>query len=486
MTMKGFSRNFKPLEILTEEQVEAIHRGMLNVLEKTGIRVEHKRALKLFEQNGCPVDYDEMRVRLPPSLVEECLRKAPSSFYIKAREPENGWQIGGNNLYLEPFPGMRTVDLDTWKDRPATQKERDEGLVVIDALDSVHGIGPYTPYFDVEGIPPAMAIPEGIAAAFRKSTKALIGQGHQLDSEIFTMEMAKAVGAEYAMNFNMAPPLTARSDIVEAMFRTVEGGFPVWLTGGVTMGATSPATIAGAEIVNNAQAVFSVVLAQLIRPGTGAVFSHSLSFAQDMRGGVPAYGGIEGVLHLVGANQIWRKYGIPKSAGVPGISSSKAMDFQCGYEKAIGALAAALSGSNVIMLHGGVYGELSWHPVQAILDDDIAGMIGRFIEGIEVDDDTLAIDLINAVGPIPGMYLDKAHTREWWKKEQFIPKAADRLSYPEWFGGGKKIALDYAKDRMEEILATHKPKPLTASQENEIERILEEARAYYKKKGMLE
>ena len=83
------------------------------------------------------------------------------------------------------------------------------------------------------------------------------------------------------------------------------------------------------------------------------------------------------------------------------------------------------------------------------------------------------------------MYLDKAHTRQWWQKEQFIPKAADRLTYPEWMECGKKSALDYAKDRVEEILATHKPKPLTASQDEEIDRILAEARAYYKKRGMI-
>lgn len=485
MTSKGFTRNFRPLEILTEDEVEAIHRGTLNVLEKTGIRVEHKGALKLFKQNGCKVDYNEMRVRIPSGLVEECLRKAPSSYYFKARDPERDVQIGGNTFYFEPFPGMRTVDLDTWKPRPATEKERDDACVILDALDSVQCISPYTPYFEVEGVSPVMAIPEGVAAMLRNSTKPQISTGHSRDSEIFTIEMAKAVGTEIGMNFNMAPPLTAHGDIVEAMFRAIQAGFPVWLTGGVAMGATGPATMAGATIVNNAQNISGVVLSQLIKPGTRVMSSHSLSFAQDMRSGALAFGGVEGMLHVTAFNQIWRKYEIPRNAGIPGISSSKTMDFQSGYEKAMGALVAALSGSSIIMLHGGVYGELSWHPVQAILDDDIAGMICRFIEGVEVNDETLAVDLINSVGPIPGMYLDKKHTRDWWKKEQFLPKVADRLSYPDWLKKGKKSAQDYAKDRMADILATHKPKPLNASQEEEIERILGEARQYYQKKGMM-
>jgi trimethylamine--corrinoid protein Co-methyltransferase len=119
------------------------------------------------------------------------------------------------------------------------------------------------------------------------------------------------------------------------------------------------------------------------------------------------------------------------------------------------------------------------------LDDDVAGMIGRFIEGVDVNDDTLAVDLIEEVGPIPGFYLNKEHTRKWWKKEQFLPKAADRLTYPEWMKTGQKSCIDYAKKRMEEILATHKPDALTAEQDKEIEDILDEARILYKQKGLI-
>ena len=103
MPARGFPRNFKPLEILTEEQVEAIHRGSLEILEHTGIRVEHERALKLLEKNGCPVDYEERRVRFPPGLVEECLRKCPSAWRLRARRPEYDLQIGGNTLYWAVF-----------------------------------------------------------------------------------------------------------------------------------------------------------------------------------------------------------------------------------------------------------------------------------------------------------------------------------------------------------------------------------------------
>ena len=134
--------------------------------------------------------------------------------------------------------------------------------------------------------------------------------------------------------------------------------------------------------------------------------------------------------------------------------------------------------------NGGIYGELAHHPVQAILDDDIAGMIGRFIEGVEVSNDTIALDLINKVGPIPGTFIHEQHTRKWWNSEQFMPKAADSLTYPEWMEKGKKSAIDYAKKRMEEILANHVPVPLTDQQEGEIKRILVKAEKYFKDKDL--
>jgi len=107
------------------------------------------------------------------------------------------------------------------------------------------------------------------------------------------------------------------------------------------------------------------------------------------------------------------------------------------------------------------------------------------MEGIEVNNETLAVDLIEEVGPIPGYFLNKEHTRKWWKLEQFVPKVADSLTYPEWMTTGKKSCLDYARERMKEILATHKPIPLIPSQEEDLERILEEARRYYKERGLI-
>ena len=139
MPTKGFIRNFKALEILTEEQMEAIHRGSLDVLEHTGVRFESEKALKLFERHDCKVDYEERRVRFPPGLVEECLRKCPSSFHLRARNPENDINLtSGNTTYFCVFPGMRTVDVDTWEPKTPTVEDNHNAVKVLDTLENVH------------------------------------------------------------------------------------------------------------------------------------------------------------------------------------------------------------------------------------------------------------------------------------------------------------------------------------------------------------
>jgi trimethylamine--corrinoid protein Co-methyltransferase len=327
-----------------------------------------------------------------------------------------------------------------------------------------------------------MAMLESMAGKMRNSTKPL-SEGYANDCEIFTIQMAQAVASEMLVPCLPAAPLTYYGDAIEAALRGSEAGFPVKLATGVVPGATAPATMAGAIVSASAELIPPIVLLQHVSPGTRIVVS-DLIFPQNMRTGCPAFGAIGSSLCTAGFNQIWRSYGVPTSnTATP--SSSKMIDFQCGYEKATSALLFTLSGGSLLQFHGGLHGELTHHPLQAILDDDVAAMIGRFLEGISVNHEMLAVDLINEVGPIPSHFLNQEHTRNWWRQEQFLPKAADRLTYPEWMNSRKKSCLDYARERMDEILATHRPVPLTTRQEEDVERILKDARQYYRERGSI-
>jgi trimethylamine--corrinoid protein Co-methyltransferase len=225
---------------------------------------------------------------------------------------------------------------------------------------------------------------------------------------------------------------------------------------------------------------------QLIKPGA-RVLANTFATMQNMRSGCPGFGQIGTFMNSVVFNQIWRtKYHIPTIHSTTAFMATKEIDVQLGYGKGMGAMIVALSGGHLVHLHGSIYGELTWSPLQAIVDDDIAGMVGRALQGVPVDHATLALDLINEVGPIPGHYLAKAHTREWWPREQYVPKVADLLPPAEWEQSGKTGILDHAKERMEEIMATHQvDPPLSQGQEEDLERILEEARKHYRGKGLI-
>ena len=481
--INGFTGRFQALSLLTGEEVQAIHRGALYVLEKTGMRIEHERALKLLADSGCRVDLDERLARFPAGLVEECMRQCPSGFHLKARDRDLDLMVGGNTLYFMQGMGMRYVDLDTWETRPATAAEHREAMIVADALENVHVADGFEIYTERQGIPPVMALLENLASGIRYSAKTQVS-GNLKDCEVFAIQMARAAKVDLLPELDTASPLTVHSGAVEAAYRYIEAGVAIAPAVVMAMGAEGPATNASALVLALATVMAWVVLAQRIKPGAAMAFAHSL-VPMDMRSGLARDGAVGFSLTTAMMNQMLRAYRIPSFDCAGFASSSKKIDYQCGYEKALGTLISALSGAHIMLFQGGSSSELLYNPVLSILDDDIAGWVGHFLEGVTVTDETLAIDLINQVGPIPGHYLSTAHTREWWRKEQFIPQAADLEAYPVWVKSGKKDALALAKERMEEILATHKPLPLTPAQEQAIEGILQEAREYYRKKGLI-
>jgi trimethylamine--corrinoid protein Co-methyltransferase len=481
MILPGFERKVPVFEIMPGEQVEAIHRATLETLRSSGVRFLDEGALKVFRGAGCEI-VDSDRVRIPEGLAEDCLSKCPSSFLIRARDPEKNLRIGGNTVYFSSFPGMRIIDLETWEPRTATREEHAEGVRVLDALPHVHFLTPYTPYFEMEGVPPVMWILESTANQIRNTGKVL-RTGYQKESEIFAVQMAQAAKMDFLCSVFASSPLTYYGESIRALFRFVEAGFPIHITSGGVMGGTLPATIAGATVVHNAELIAGIVLIQLLRPGTGVVVNSFVN-PMNMNTGNPSFGTIEGSLHAVVFNQMWRRYGLPINNCLSGCVNAKKIDYQCGYEKSLPALTSALSGANGVHLHGAIHAELTYHPVQAIIDDDVAGMIGRFLRGAQIDEETIAVNLITQVGSIPGHFLDKEHTRRWWKTEQFLPAVADRIPLAEW-KQEKPDVLSNAKRKMEKILASHAPAELPEGVEKDIRRILEDAVDYYKKKGEL-
>jgi trimethylamine---corrinoid protein Co-methyltransferase len=483
MAIKGFPRGFEPFKILTDAQVEAIQAGIFQVLEKTGAAFPDERALKILAEGGCQVDFKDQRVRFPAKVVQDCLSKCPSHFPVKARDPENNWDLGNPAVtYFMASCALNTIDLDTWQPRPPTRKEFYDFMILLDALPNVHGL-PCFPWYGFARVPQALCLVESCAAKMRVSNKVQM-EGSVMDNDIWNIRMAKATGQDLLQLVNPAAPLTYGEGVVTNILRYTEEGMPFHFASGPVPGATGPASIAGSVISCSVEHIAGMVLAQIVKPGA-RVWSGNMTLVQNMRTGSPMFGQVANSLLDAAFQQVWRKFRIPTWSIIPAWTDSKQIDYQAGYEMAMSAVLAAIYGTSMVWFQGGLSQQLSMHPVKAVIDDDAAGMIGRFLQGVAVTDESMAVNLIDQVGPIPGNFLVTAHTRDWWAKEQYIPKVADHASYAEFFKKGSKTILQRGKERMDEILSTYKPPLLPSAQEKAIEDILKEAREFYKKKGMI-
>ena len=481
---KGFSRKIASIRVLSGEQMEYIHSATLEVLEKTGVKLESDRALKLLKESGCIVDFNTKIARFPGWLVEESARRAPSGFSVKARIPKDDLQISLSSLYFMPAAGAKLHDEKTGELSIATLEQNNQYVRLCDGLETVDFQASYCPFFELKDVEPVMLLAESQASIARNSTR--VSRGAQAtDSFIWEAQIANAAGKQLIGTMEGAAPLCFPEDAVNAAFEYMDNGFPLWVTGGSVMGGSSPVTVAGATVSNNAEILAAITFIQCYRPGH-PVLANDFVIPMDMESGNLFFGAIGSGFHQMAFNQIYRElYRIPTSNAMAAFPNSKLIDYQNAFEKTHLALSAALSGASMIAFTGSVSQELAWSPLQAVIDNDAVNIIGRYIEGFEVNDLTIASDVIAEVGPSPGSFLGKKHTRENWKKEYYIPKTFDRLSYQDWERSGRLSVLDKARLNVEDLLKNHNPEPLTDQQEKEISGVLNDARNYYSKKGLI-
>jgi trimethylamine---corrinoid protein Co-methyltransferase len=447
------------------------------------VMFEDAEARRLLAAHGCQVDEKSKRVRFPETLIQESLDQSLGNFRMRARDAENDLYPGQpGKVYFVSSCGLGSIDLDTWQPKRPTRKDFYDFVRVLDALPNVHMLAAF-PWWGFDKVPQVMSLLESNAAKIRMSTKVQC-EGSVAGNDRWTIEMAKAADMDLFQLVNPTAPLSYTEETSQKLINYVESDQVFAVCSGPVPGATAPATVAGGLVTGDAEHLAGIVLANLVRPGPRLV-SANMTMMQNMRSGAP-YFSQAGNMVLDGAfHQVWSDYGLPSWTTTPAWTGSKAMDFQAGYETAMAATTAAMYGSTFLVMQGGLTQQLIAHPVKAILDDDIAGMVGRILRGVDVSDETLALDVIEQVGPLPGTFLTTAHTRKWWRNEQYVPQIADHLSQEDWLKTGSVTAFDHARARMEEILATHQPVPLPPEQEQAIEDILNDAREYYRKQGMI-
>jgi trimethylamine--corrinoid protein Co-methyltransferase len=289
--------------------------------------------------------------------------------------------------------------------------------------------------------------------------------------EVAAADAGGVEGPIFSMGGCPTTPLVYTGEVCSRLLTAVPKGIPFLIVSGAMAGATAPVTLAGTLVVQNAEILAGVTLAQLLRPGAPLIYG-AFSGGMDMQTGNFVMGGPELALMQAATAQLCELYHIPFGYGSGGWTDAHEPNIQAGLEKGCTLLSTALSGVEVIhSAHGGMLGgaEIVDY-AQVMIDDELCNMVNRYLQGIEVNTESLALDLIHEVGP-GGHFLDTEHTARFVRKEHFLPRLLERMT-----GNGKSDGiLARAEERAQEILDTHQPNALSQEASEEIDALVEKA-----------
>ena len=468
---------------LSQEEIEAIHNASLRVLEKTGIKVMSETALDVLKKGGAKVDYGTNHATLPRQLVEEALEMAPKTITYGARNPKYDLVLDKREVHFTTdgyAPFIR--DFETGERRSSTKADLADWIRIADYLDNVHLVWASVCPGDVPA--PMQKITETIIA-LRNTEKHFQGEALSAREAQYQIEIAAAIvgGREElkekpiisAVQCPIAP-LVFEEGSVEAVIEFARAGIPVAPLPMPLMCETGPATVAGTVVVCNVENLASLVISELASPGAPVVYSCAAG-GIDIKTGSAAEGAPEyGIVQMVAA-QMARFYNLP-SLVCGGCSDSKLPDVQAGFERAMTLTTSILTGADIITGLGGLNTASTMSPELLVIDNEIINAIFRITRGFEVNDDTLAVEVIDKVGP-GGHFLGQKYTIEHFKKETWIPELSDRSDFVSWQQAGSRSLDEVAKEKVREIRASHKPAPFPEAVEREISQILKCARAEF-------
>ncbi|MEW6265701.1 MAG: trimethylamine methyltransferase family protein [Thermodesulfobacteriota bacterium] len=455
----GFSLN-----VFTEDELREIHLATLEVLEKTGLRVEDEEALAIFDGAGAKIEKDRMLVHLPPHLVEEAIRSAPARIFLAGRDPKHDLILGGNRIGFTNFgEGVYVIDLKSGEHRSSTKQDLADAAKIIDYLDIIdvcqRAVGSRDQPEEVLTVHNAEAI-------LTNTTKhCCLGPGDREHLK-WIIEMAAAVAggreklkARPILTLNICPtsPLKLGKQFCHIVVDAVRQGLPINVVDMAMAGATAPISLAGAITVQNAEILGGVVLSQLVRRGAPVIYG-STTTIMDLKRGASPMGCPEIGLVSAAAAKLAQFYQIP-SWVAGGWGDGKISDAQAGHEKTLNLLQAALAGANLIYGLGALETGLTLDFGQLVMDAEFAVMVKQVVKGIQVDDEMLAVDVIHEIGPF-GDFISHEHTRRHMKALQSQPKLLDRRRRDFWRELGGADLARRAREEAGRILATHKPEPL--------------------------
>ena len=449
--------SFKPL---TDESIHRIHQTAMRVIEEVGFEVNSENALELFKEAGAWVDQEKRLVRLPQKRVMELIEMAPPEVRLCGQDEKHDIILGGRRVYTGTGgTALYVYHPDTGQRQLATLNDLKRIARLVDKLDNIH-------LLMLPTYPSELAIEQVDAnrffAGLDNTTKHIMGGVYTLNGVKQVIRMAEIVAGSrkklqqrplISMIACSISPLKLDREYGNLLIAIAKSGIPLVCPAEPLCGATSPVTLAGNLVIQTVDSLMGVMLAQIINPGTPVIFG-SVATNTDLRDLKYLAGSAEmGLLNAAGA-QMAQFYQLPFYA-TGGMTDSKILDAQSGYESALTSLLCALAGANFIHDAAGLMEfALTTCYEKYVIDNEILGMVMRAVEGIKVNEDTLAFDLIKQVGP-GGNFVTAKHTRHFMRGEHYQPTLSDRDSREEWEAKGGKATWERAAEKVKAIIANH-------------------------------
>ena len=445
-------------EYFSAAEMDEIHGATMRVLHEVGIDFNYEPARELLKKAGCKVE--GKRVYFDPKLVETMVKKAPSEFTLYARDSEKNVVIGGDHIAYMPCYGSPFV-LDLDKGRRKSVMEDYENFAklayALEPMDITGGM-----MAEPNDIPVKERNARMMYASMRFSDKPFMGAGTGPEAARETIKMASMVFGSESEMAERPPfvsilcsltPLGYDDKMAGAIMEYAKAGMPQLISSLSIAGATSPTTMEGTLVVQNAEILAGITLAQLVREGTPVVFAGSSSSAA-MRYGTLSIGAPEMAVNTAATAQMSRYYGLPCRGG-GALSDAKMMDSQAAYESMMSLQMATLSGVNFVLHSAGILeGYILSSYEKFIIDAEICGMCRHIKRGETITQDRLALDVIKEVGP-GGEYLTNMHTFKNFKKEFYAPILEERDNFKNWEKKGSLSMEQRANAKWKELLANY-------------------------------
>ncbi|HYM40599.1 MAG TPA: trimethylamine methyltransferase family protein [Thermoplasmata archaeon] len=470
----------RPYPVLSHEDAARIRSAAIEGLERIGVKVGTARGRKLLRKAGASVDERTETAKIPRSLTEEILGRPPVRVTLHARDPQRTAELDFAHVHLcNNGTGPLTLDFETGERRPSTAKDLADSARVSNALEHHHV---FWPMCNSNDAPPEVRLYVDLKVSFMNTPKHILyasGANAEEARRLVAMGAAVAGGHEElrkrpimsSVQTSIAP-LQHDGPMMDGAFAFGAAGVPVSIFTMPTPGATGPVTLAGSVTVAAMEFLSGLVMCRLANPAAPVIWGCGVT-PLDMKTTTRAGGAPEHGLTGVAITQLAHDFGVPSltggfdtTASVPGTQSA--------IEGFPQGLSVVLGGADLIVGLGLLEDAKTLSLVKLVIDDEEVAMIKRLADGIVVDDETIALDLIEKVG-IGGMFLAEKHTMRHLRAEQFLPTLIDRRSVDLWDRDGRMSLEDRARAKVREALARPVPFPLEPSLIRRLDGMIDEA-----------